>query len=193
MDLRVEKTKRSIINAFLNIRSRKPLEKITIKELAELAEINKATFYLHYRDIYDLSESLERDVVESTIHSIEHPEYVFTKSEQFTRELVISFSANEQLIKILFEGNRGERFVTLLEDGIISLIQKSYPDYNPSTERKMTITYLIYGGYYTYFKYCDCGLDSIVDVISKFSGKIVEPYKTENTENTENTDNRDGE
>ena len=51
MDLRVEKTKRSIINAFLNLRSRKPLEKITVKELSEIAQINKATFYLHYHDI----------------------------------------------------------------------------------------------------------------------------------------------
>ncbi|MDE5583447.1 MAG: TetR/AcrR family transcriptional regulator [Ruminococcus sp.] len=183
MDLRVEKTKRSIINAFLNIRSRKPLEKITIKELAELAEINKATFYLHYHDVYDLSESLERDVVESTLHGIEHPEYIFEKTEQFTRELTVAFSANEQLIKILFEGNRGERFVTLLENGIIALIRQAYPDYNPSMERKMTMTYLIYGGYYTYFKYCDYGLDSIIDVISKFSGKVIEPYGDGKEEN----------
>ena len=55
MDLRTEKTKRSIINSFLELRSRKPLEKITVKELSEKAEINKATFYLHYHDIYDLS------------------------------------------------------------------------------------------------------------------------------------------
>ena len=46
MDLRVKKTRRSIINAFLMLRANKPLEKITVKELAELAMINKATFYL---------------------------------------------------------------------------------------------------------------------------------------------------
>ena len=55
MDLRTERTKRSIINAFLELRSQKPLEKITVKELSELAFINKATFYTHYQDIYDLS------------------------------------------------------------------------------------------------------------------------------------------
>ena len=63
MDLRTEKTRRAIINAFIKLRSKKPTEKITIKELAENAQINKATFYLHYRDIYDLSVSLEREVV----------------------------------------------------------------------------------------------------------------------------------
>ena len=78
MDMRIEKTRRSIINAFLQLRAQKPLEKITVKELSALAEINKATFYLHYRDIYELSESLDRDVVRSVLHGIVHPEIILT-------------------------------------------------------------------------------------------------------------------
>lgn len=177
MDLRVEKTRRSIINAFLNLRSRKPLEKITVKELAELAQINKATFYLHYHDIYELSESLEKDVVEATLHNIEHPDYIFKDNKQFIRELAISFSANEQLIKILFEGNRSNSFITLFEKGVIELIKKSYPEYEPNTDRQMVMTYLIYGGYYTYFKYCDNGIESVLKIIEKCAEDIIEPYK----------------
>lgn len=177
MDLRVEKTKRSIINAFLNLRSRKPLEKITVKELAELAQINKATFYLHYHDIYELSESLEREVIESSLLNIEHPDAVFKDTKQFIRELTISISANEQLIKTLFEGNRSGRFIELFEKGVTELIKKSYPEYNPSIERKMVMTYLIHGGYYTYFKYCDYGIEPVFRIIEKCSEAIVEPYK----------------
>ena len=44
MDLRIEKTEKGIRNAFIELRSRKPLEKITIKELCEHAYINKSTF-----------------------------------------------------------------------------------------------------------------------------------------------------
>ena len=50
MDLRIEKTERGIKNAFIELRSRKPLEKITVKELCESARINKSTFYAHYKD-----------------------------------------------------------------------------------------------------------------------------------------------
>ena len=58
MDLRIIKTKRSIRNALFQLLSQKPLEQITVRELAQQAEINKGTFYLHYHDIYDLVHQL---------------------------------------------------------------------------------------------------------------------------------------
>jgi len=63
LDQREIKTKRAIKNAFLMLRAQKPIEKITIRELAALAEISKATFYLHYQDIYDLSEQIGKEVL----------------------------------------------------------------------------------------------------------------------------------
>lgn len=61
MDLRVEKTIKSIFNTFLEMRAKKPLEKISVTELSNKAMINKATFYLHFKDIYDLSDCLESE------------------------------------------------------------------------------------------------------------------------------------
>ena len=68
MDLRIEKTERGIKNAFIELRSRKPLEKITVKELCESARINKSTFYAHYKDTIDLWESFQRDFLNQLIH-----------------------------------------------------------------------------------------------------------------------------
>ena len=59
MDLRIEKTEKAIKNAFMELRSKKPLEKISVRELCTLACINKSTFYSHYEDIYQLSDALE--------------------------------------------------------------------------------------------------------------------------------------
>ena len=177
MDLRVQKTRRNIINAFLQLRAQKPLEKITIKELAALAEINKATFYLHYHDIYELSETLENEVVQSTLRSIEHPESLFRDNKLFTRELADAFIANEQLIKILFEGSRSISFITLFEKELKSLILEVEPDFRDSTEKSMAITYLIYGGYYTYVRFRSCGVKAVFDLIGKFSESIVKFYE----------------
>ena len=64
MDLRIQKTRAAIKSAFLELRRKKPIEKITVTELAKLAEINKATFYLHYSDIYSLADEMEDEVIE---------------------------------------------------------------------------------------------------------------------------------
>ena len=177
MDMRIEKTRRSIINAFLQLRAQKPLEKITVKELSALAEINKATFYLHYRDIYELSESLEREVVRSVLHGIEHPENILTDNKQFIRELTTSFVANEQLMKTLFEGNRSGSFLSLFEEELTAVILSVQPDYQPSIKSRMMMTYLIYGGYYTYFKYCDYGIKAVLDLIEKLSDGRMKGYE----------------
>ena len=88
MDLRIVKTKKAIINAFLARRAKRPLEKITVKELCEMAMVNKSTFYSHYGDIYELSDTLENEVVLSVIQSMDHSEYIWENTGEFTRQLV---------------------------------------------------------------------------------------------------------
>lgn len=71
MDLRIQKTKAAIKKAFLELRRKKPIEKITVTELSRLAEINKATFYLHYSDIYSLAEEIEDEVIDDILSDIQ--------------------------------------------------------------------------------------------------------------------------
>ena len=56
MDRRIQRTRNSLFSAFIELRATKPVEKITVKELTEKANISKQTFYLHFQDIYDLAE-----------------------------------------------------------------------------------------------------------------------------------------
>ena len=54
-DMRWQRTERHLMEEFGAALATTPLEKITVAGLARAAEINKATFYLHYRDVYDLA------------------------------------------------------------------------------------------------------------------------------------------
>ncbi|MDP4094504.1 MAG: TetR/AcrR family transcriptional regulator [Bacillota bacterium] len=56
MDRRIQKTKDAIIDAFVGLMAEKDFEKITINEIADRANINRGTVYLHYVDKYDLLE-----------------------------------------------------------------------------------------------------------------------------------------
>lgn len=173
MDLRIEKTRNSIKNAFLQLRSKKSLEKITIKELAEMAKINKATFYLHYSDIYDLSENLERQVVCDCLKNVENPKDILGDVVKFIRDLEDSFNENEHLIRILFEGTRSSSFTALFEEELYKMIYAAYPDHVSTLENRMLTTFLIHGAYYTYFSYIDQGIKPVLKLLETISDGIV--------------------
>lgn len=53
-DRRIQKSKDSIMNAFIKLMGEKDFERITINQIAECANVNRGTIYLHYTDKYDL-------------------------------------------------------------------------------------------------------------------------------------------
>ncbi len=53
-DRRIKKTKASLHQAFYNLLKKKNYSDITVKELADEADITRKTFYLHYNTLYDL-------------------------------------------------------------------------------------------------------------------------------------------
>ena len=62
-DRRVKRTKKNIRSAFLTLIQKKDINKITITELAELADIDRKTFYLHYYTVSDILKELEHELV----------------------------------------------------------------------------------------------------------------------------------
>lgn len=59
MDRRIKKTTQAIEQAFLHLLKTKDVNSISVKELCLYADVNRGTFYTHYKDIYDLKEQLE--------------------------------------------------------------------------------------------------------------------------------------
>ncbi|WP_066314882.1 TetR/AcrR family transcriptional regulator [Bacillus sp. FJAT-29814] len=62
-DKRVARTKRVIRDALTQLMEEKGFEEITVRDLTEKAQINRGTFYLHYRDKYDLLEQSEEEIL----------------------------------------------------------------------------------------------------------------------------------
>lgn len=151
MDLRIEKTQRAIRNAFIELRSKKPLEKITVKELCAEACINKSTFYSHYEDIYALSKAMEKETVASIINGIEHlKEYTFENSDAFTRELCLAFMSQISLINIIFSGKEQNHLGNQLDRELKKVIYRKYPEYEKDVEKNILLSYCIQGAYHAY-------------------------------------------
>ena len=63
-DIRVKRTKKLIKKGLTELSKTKCITKITVKELTDHIEINRGTFYLHYKDIYELIDAIENELYE---------------------------------------------------------------------------------------------------------------------------------
>jgi hypothetical protein len=139
-DLRVVKTKKSIREAFLKLRSEDALEKIKVTKICELALINKTTFYNHYQDIYDLSDEIEDETISSIMDNFHHQYDLFSNPEAFMKGLYFAFKSHEEVILILFSGRM---------DVLIRKVEKQlvvqYPQLIENPEQEIILSFLLQG------------------------------------------------
>ncbi len=176
MDLRAQRTRRSIINAFIELRAVKPLEKITVKELAEKALINKATFYQHFEDIYQLSETLEEEAIETVFQNIAHINSLLENPTEGCLELFDALSNRGTLVNILFSGSRQPLLLSGLETKIKAAIFATHPEYQGNLEKEVLLTVLLRGCSGAFSAYSHADQQQLIDVLARISECLAKAF-----------------
>lgn len=103
IDRRVKYTRMVIKASFLSILKEKPISKITIKEICERADINRATFYAHFTDTYGLLQHIETEFLEDIHHHLDevHHEGNEGRSLEIITSIVQYIRENADLCAIL--------------------------------------------------------------------------------------------
>jgi AcrR family transcriptional regulator len=63
-------TRRILKESLLELMQEKPVSKISIKEICDLSEMSRSTFYLHYQDQFELLADIEKEVLEKTFENL---------------------------------------------------------------------------------------------------------------------------
>ena len=66
---RVRFTRSALREALIDLILEKPLVSITVKDICARADINRSTFYLHFKDVTDILRTTEDEIIE---HMHEH-------------------------------------------------------------------------------------------------------------------------
>lgn len=170
MDLREKKTLRNIRNAFLQLRAHKPLERITIKELSELAEISKGTFYLHYKDIFDLSTQLQNEVIQNILADIIQPDIPLFDMAQLPQQLFGAFHSHQNLIDILFSAGQSAVLPYHIEQSIREYAYQIKPELQNDIRFNTLLSYQVYGSYNAYIKNAkQFGDDQVLTVLDEIT------------------------
>lgn len=174
MDLRLQRTRKCIADAFMEIRRKKPLEKITVKEISDAAMVNKATFYNHFESVYDLSEKLENEAIDIVMKNVPPDAWV---TGDGTRKLAFAMCEHNELFDTLFSGSRRGALIVRLDKKIKETIYAFRPDYKDNLEKDVVLTTMIHGCFYATEKYQGEEFDRAIDTIVKINDYLIKEFK----------------
>ena len=106
IDRRVKYTKKALKNSLIDSLKEKTIEKITVKELCEKADVNRGTFYSHYSDQFDLYNEVVKELITDAIALTEPFMNPNERLHDKLKTAVVIFrfiKANCELFKVLLE------------------------------------------------------------------------------------------
>lgn len=137
---RAQRTRSAIEQAFFKQAAQLPLQKITVAQIVEDSCISRGTFYLHYRDIYDLAEKicdqslteLEEDISrcmadEPDLHGFPILQLLFTYVAEHREQASFIFSKNAPT-------KARERVAELMGESLQKAIGYTYGEIDPAQQ-----------------------------------------------------------
>lgn len=117
-DRRVRKTKNLLRHCLAELLRTKKINEITVKELTDMADLNRGTFYLHYRDVYDLLEQTEHELMQEFYQLLNKydPGLLRQHSAPIFAEIFAFVLENRDIVSILMGENGDLQFQNKLRD-----------------------------------------------------------------------------
>ena len=108
-DRRVLRTKRAIRNAFITLLAEKDFEKITIKEIADCADVDRKTVYNYYGGISAILEELENEFFATVEGAFDEFDFKKQKGMEFFEALSKLVEENLELYGLLMRTESNTR------------------------------------------------------------------------------------
>lgn len=121
------RSKRLIRNAFIELLQAKTLDRITVTNIVEKAELNRGTFYAHYADINMLIQSIEDEIAQSLYDLLSDAENPNLIKDPLSMFLKIShyLEQNKELIVVLMGSQSTNLFIVQLPELIAKHLASS--------------------------------------------------------------------
>lgn len=138
-------TKRILKETLLELMQKKKISKITIKEICELSDMSRSTFYLHYQDQFQLLDEIEQDILHDTFEKLK-----YLDSAPNTRDSIETFlkyvKDNSETFGVIFCQVENVNFQQKMMESVQSYVKSTLSDLqiNSYTE-KYLYTFIMNG------------------------------------------------
>lgn len=142
-DPRVRRTRSLIVEALVHLTVQKGFAAVTVQDIVREAGINRATFYRHYQDKFDLVEQYAKAVYHL---ADETPDHGFSTGEDAIQALIPGIvkvlehvRQNAAFFRVMLGKNGDPAFATRIRMYIQERIRRSLPEEMPSANRSAEV------------------------------------------------------
>lgn len=113
-----KKTRQSLIDVFCELYCQKPIEKITVQEIANKSGYNRSTFYQYFTDVYNLLSFVENDILDYIREKMKN------KEQADTWDILLLFEEKGACLNALLGDYGNIRFIEKLKGEFFSDTQR---------------------------------------------------------------------
>lgn len=171
-DKRVIKTKKLLKNALVQLLEKKQLNDISIVELTNLAEVNRKTFYLHYKNVTAIFKEIKNSLLNSVKNLIECFDTNINNIEKFIADFGKIVMNDIHAFHIL----KYTQYAFNIAESIVSLsVEQLFKKYQENNISKSTFTieFYVYGGVRLFYQWIRNNNSLDIDSFSKKLSNLI--------------------
>ena len=119
-------TRQRFIDAFCKLYKTKPIEKITVKEISEIAGHNRVMFYQYFKDSYDVLESIEKSLLKFIQNAIECNIQTPDMFQHFEKIFDKILEDNTEVVELLLSGANYSNTLERCKKAMLPILVKSF-------------------------------------------------------------------
>lgn len=178
IDRRITRTKQQIRQALIELLSEKGENNISVRELAQRANINRGTFYIHYKDTHDLVEQLVDEAVKKLLGVCKRhpPAQTPRESYPFLTDLFETLQSDPQLFSILLEttGSHAysERICVTIQENFLDDLLSVFYSADPK-QRQVASGFIVSGCLHEALNWLEHGMKESPDEMAYLTGRVI--------------------
>ncbi len=177
VDRRVIKTKKAICNALIELLGTKTLNEITIKEVADLADVNRKTIYNYYAGVREILEEIEDTVVLAIDEVLAKVDMYKTLENPLTIFDTINniLNSNLDFYRKLFNVNASSKLINKIMSSVALKLKNVLLQQNlvPADKVDLVSNYVVGGMLHSYQFWFNSNSDIPLSQFSKNISKIL--------------------
>lgn len=171
----------NIRDAFIKIATEKESKKITVTEICTAANVNRTTFYKHYKGVWEIGSTIQKEVIDQIFEIFLqfYDKKYLSNSHFLVDNLNNSIKSNVDYYHRIFQVI-GTRYFF---DELIEYIQKNLVKNSPiakmidTSEPMKTASFFLVGGLVNvYFEWFSGMINLTLDEIAQFLYAVVDKY-----------------